>query len=96
MTARRRVLTDWDLAASGSWTILSPEELRAPTPPGRWRGTRRFAPRARAWADRLSEDLLDVLEARNRDGETLDWPPGATDAQRARFSKRAAELAERV
>lgn len=93
---RRRVLIDWDYAASGIWTILTPEELRAPAPPGRRSGTSLPPSRPRAWADRLSGDLLDALEAWNRHGDTLYSGTEATQADRAAFWRQAADLAERV
>ena len=94
VTARRRVLIDWDYAASGIWTILSPEELHAPARPGRWEAGRPSTPRPRA--DRLPETLLDALEAWNRDGESLGRAAPATDAQWTAFWERAADLAEQV
>jgi len=92
----RRVLIDWDYAASGIWTVLSVEELRAPAPPGRWSATRGPRSNRRPWADHLSEDLREALFAWNEDGEALDRRANATAAERAAFWHRAADLAERV
>ena len=66
------MLIDWDYCASGIWRVLTKQEMEAPAPRGgHWAG----APpppdgRPRPWSDRLSEGLLDDLQAWNDSWDT--------------------------
>lgn len=99
MGAPQRVLIDWDFTAHGIWKILSPAELSAPLPPGRWGPAPAEITRPRPWSDRLSSALLDALQEWNDTGEAIlggrrSFP--ATELETDTFYARAAELAERV
>jgi hypothetical protein len=62
------VLIGWDYAAPGIWWVLTKEELEAPRPPGGRGADGAPSPsdgRRRPWSERLSEDLLDDLQAWN-------------------------------
>ena len=66
------MLIDWDYCAPGIWRVLTKQEKEAPAPRGgHWSG----APpppdgRPRPWSDRLSEGLLDDLQAWNDSWDT--------------------------
>lgn len=68
----RQVLIDWDWAATGIWSVSTPEERSAPAPPGRWMYD---APppndRHRAWRGVLSDDLINRLQTWNDRGEDV-------------------------
>ena len=74
-----RVLIDWDYGASGIWWCSTKEEHEAPAPQGGyWTGTPQPGreERPRAWSDRLSEGLLDDLQAWNDAWDSVG--PGTT------------------
>jgi hypothetical protein len=65
---RRQVLIDWDWGATGIWSISTPEELAA-RPAGDWRSYVPPLDRHTAWRGRLSDHLIDALQAWNDDGD---------------------------
>jgi hypothetical protein len=95
VTSPQRALIDWDFGAHGIWTVLSPEELAAPRPPGRWTQYRPPRDRRRPWSDLLSSALIDALDGWNAEGEVLGRKrtPGL---RLEAFRQRGAELAEHV
>jgi hypothetical protein len=93
-----RVLIDWDWGAHGIWTILSPEEISAPRPAGRWGPADRLTKEARPRPlhDKLSLDLLDALQKWNDHGGDLFGPQSDEATWKAGldgFRSRGAELA---
>lgn len=93
---RHQVLIDWDWAATGIWTVSTPEELSALAPPGRrMSGT---PPRDRAWRGLLSDDLIDALQAWNDRGEEVMGSNADqhTDQERVKFWARGRDLAAQV
>ena len=94
----RRVLIDWDYGASGIWWCSTKEEHEAPAPQGGyWTGTPPPGreERPRAWSDRLSEGLLDDLQAWNDAWDSVG--PGTTgEVTRRALQERGRELAIRV
>ena len=91
----RRVLIDWDFGAHGIWTILSPEALSAPFPPGKWAPYEPPRDRPQPWSDLLPSVLLEALDDWNGEGQVLGRRP-ATDREVQAFRQRGAELARRV
>lgn len=92
-------MIDWDWAATGIWTVLTPEEMAAPAPPGRWiAATPEPGDRHRAWRGLLSDELIDELQAWNDRGEQVMGIDGEehTDQERVAFWARGRELAARV
>jgi hypothetical protein len=99
VTSPRQILIDWDWGASGIWWVLTPEELAAPPPPGgQWLPASTGPDRHQAWRGKLSDDLIDALQAWNARGEEV---MGGThhlysDADRAAFWARGRDLAGEV
>jgi hypothetical protein len=89
------VLIDWDFGAHGIWKVLSPEELSAPRPPGKWAPYERPRDRPRPWSDQLQGALLDALDGWNAEGEMLGRRR-ATDLELEAFRQHGAELAQSV
>jgi hypothetical protein len=101
VTEPRRVLIGWDYAATGIWWILTQEEMQAPAPRVGSR-TGGAPPRPdggpRPWSDRLSEDLLDDLQAWNDscDGNSRDRDKDFREVTARALQERGRELAIRV
>lgn len=73
----RRVLIDWDYAASGIWWVLTRGEMEAPAARGTWSGAppTAGAPHPRPWGDLLPAELLDALRHWNDAWDTRDPDP---------------------
>lgn len=98
--APRQVLIDWDWCATGIWTVPTVEELAAPVPPGLAieRGAEADYDPHRAWRGKLSDDLIDALQAWNDRGEEVQGVNAHeyTDEERIEFWARGRGLAARV
>jgi hypothetical protein len=95
----RRVLIDWDWAATGIWSVRAPEELSESVPPGRWvHGAPPPDDRHRAWRGLLSDALIDALQAWNDRGEEVMGSNAHehTDQERAEFWAEGRDLAVQV
>jgi hypothetical protein len=95
------VLIGWDYAATGIWRVLTKEELEAPVPRGgHWAGGAPSLPdnRPRPWSDRLSEDLLDDLQAWNDscDSNSRDNNKDLREVTARALQEQGRELAIRV
>jgi hypothetical protein len=96
--APHRVLIDWDWAATGIWSVTSPEELSAPAPPRRWMNGRPRQDRHQAWRGLLSDDLISALQAWNDHGEAVMGSTAHqhTQEERVKFWTQGRELAAQV
>ena len=95
------MLIGWDYAATGIWWILTKEEREAPGPrEGRRAGGAPSPPdgRPRPWSDRLSEDLLDDLQAWNDscDGNSREDNKDLREVAARALQDQGRELAIRV
>ena len=93
--APRQIIIDWDWGATGIWTVLTPEEMAAPAPPGRWVAAAPPSDRHRTWRGRVSDELIDALQTWNDRGEEVMGINGHrhTDEERVEFWARGRELA---
>ncbi len=98
MVERRQVLIDWDWGATGTWSANTREETVAPAPDGEWQAGGVPVDRHRAWRGRLTDRLIDALQAWNDDGD-LVLGRGAhehTEQDRIEYWARGRELADEV
>jgi len=99
VTEPRRVLIGWDYGATGIWSVLTKEEMEAPASRGGyWTGA---APptrdeRSRAWSDRLSEGLLDDLQAWNDSWDNNHASRANEEVTARALQQQGRELAIRV
>jgi hypothetical protein len=98
VTEPRRVLIGWDYGASGIWWVLTKEEMEAPPPGGSWAGTAppRRNERFRAWSDRLSQELLDDLQAWNDSWDNNHAPQENEEVTAQALQEQGRDLAVRV
>ena len=95
----RQVLIDWDWAATGIWSVRTPEERSESASPGRWvYGALAPDDRHRAWRGLLSDALIDTLQTWNDRGEEVMGSNADqhTDQERAEFWAQGRDLAAQV
>jgi hypothetical protein len=96
---RQQVLIDWDWGAGGIWTVREPDQPFIPAPGGHWGASSHDArDRYRAWRGRLTDELIDCLQAWNDDGDTFMGRHAHqhSDAERIAFWGRGRDLAEQA